>query len=152
LNPAGSAFCAFCGAAIASAAPAATDTATAVTGPVGTPAALDSEPVGVEPVSEPQRELPSWLYEQASGRSATAATTPAGPPTATAELKPGQSKYLNDIPGALPRTEGWLSAATKPEMPAGSESPQSKPKGQAGCLTLVLAVLLAVAALLLVVG
>jgi hypothetical protein len=157
LNPAGSAFCAFCGAAIASVLPAVgsavAEEPSVARQPEEAPhSPLDSKPPSVEPVAEPQRELPSWLYEQADERSAAGSATSAGSPTSTAEPPLAQGKYLDDIPGALPKTEGWLSSVVKSEKPAETQSPQSKPKGLAGCLTLALAALLAAAGLVLSLG
>lgn len=140
LNPAGSAFCAFCGAAMAKV-PSADGPAVAeepvVAGPPVETAQppLESEPPGAEPVCRPQRELPAWLYEQAAASPVERVPMPAS----TASVSSAQSKYLNDIPGALPKTEGWLSSALKSEKPAEPQAPPSKPKGQAGCLTLALA-------------
>ncbi len=152
LNPAGSAFCAFCGAAMgavpSTGAPAVTPQPH---GGASTRPALESNPQSVEPVAESEHEVPPWLYEQAAGRPAEKARTPAGEPGSATRGSPAQSKYLNDIPGALPKTEGWLSSATKSDKPAENEPQPTRPRGQGGCLTLVLATLLAVAGLALMV-
>lgn len=145
LNPGGSAFCAFCGAklpgslsagelAVAEQPAVAEQSAQTVQEP------FESEPESIEPAATPQRELPPWLYEP-----------PVGHPEAEPPVE--QSKYLNDIPGALPKTEGWLSSIPKPEVKPGvNPAPQSKSKAQGGCLTLALLALLAAAGLVLMSG
>lgn len=157
LNPAGSAFCAFCGAAMASAlsagGPVVAGEPAVATPPATMPRPpLASEPPNVAPVPGSQHEVPSWLYEQTAERSAMEAAAPAASPTSTAEPALAQSKYLNDIPGALPKTEGWLSSMVKSDTPAGSQASQSKPQQRGGCLTLGLIVLLAVAGIALIAG
>ena len=144
LNPADSAFCAFCGAAMAKVpsadGPAVAEEPVVGGSPVETPQPpLESEPPGAEPVSGPKPELPPWLYEQAAASPVEKVSTPDGASASMASASSAQSKYLSDIPGALPKTEGWLSSAAKPEKPAEPQAPPSKPKGQAGCLTLAMA-------------
>jgi len=144
LNPAGSAFCAFCGAAMAQVpsvdGPAVTEEPVVGGSPVEMPQPpLESEPPGAEPVAGPKHGLPPWLYEQAAVSRVEKAPTPHEASTPTASASSAQSKYLDDIPGALPKTEGWLSSAAKPEKPAEPQASPSKPKGQAGCLALAMA-------------
>jgi hypothetical protein len=152
LNPAGSAFCAFCGAKIAGPPPTGE---LAVAEP---PAQMVHEPLQGKPRSaalpaRPQRELPPWLYEPPVEHPAVEAPPSDVSPPTVAKPPLEQSKYLRDIPGALPKTEGWLSSIPKPEgKHVADQAPQSKPKGLAGCLTLVLPVLLVAAGLALMCG
>ena len=152
LNPRGSAFCAFCGVKLA------------VSFSPGEPAVAERPaqmvqephervPKNAEPTATPQRELPPWLYEQPVGHPEAAALPSDVPSPSAAEPLPEQSKYLNDIPGALPQTQGWLSSVPKPEVkPTVTQAPQSKAKTRKGCLTLVLPVLLAAVGLILMSG
>jgi hypothetical protein len=154
LNPGGSAFCAFCGAKIvgpphtgelAAAQPAIAEQP-AQTAPELPP----SEPKSVEPPVGPQREVPPWLYEQPVEHPAVEAPPSGGSSRAAAEPPLEQSKYLSDIPGALPKIEGWLSSVPNPGgKPVADQAPQSKPKAQGGCLTLPLLVVLGAIGLVL---
>lgn len=137
LNPGGSAFCAFCGAAIAGSLPATERVGLAQ------PAQPAREPLAgelgeVEPDASPQRELPAWLYEESLVQPEKIA--PSSPASSTSEERPllEESKYLRDIPGALPKTEGWLSSALQPEVEEGGNQAQpSKSRARTGCLTWV---------------
>lgn len=151
LNPGGSAFCAFCGAKLhsplAAGEPAAEQPAQMLQEP------LESESESAEPAARLPRELPSWLYEQPVAHPEAAAVPSDVSSPAAAKPPLEESKYLNDIPGALPRTQGWLSSIPKPGVTsAADQALQSKPKARAGCLTLVLPVLLGIAGLVLLSG
>jgi hypothetical protein len=114
---------------------------------------LQGKPTSAEPPARPQRELPPWLYEQPVEHPALEAPPSDVSPPAAAKPPLEQSKYLRDIPGALPKTEGWLSSIPKPGgKPVADQALQSKPKGLAGCLTFALPVLLAAAGLALMCG
>jgi len=177
LNPGGSAFCAFCGARIVGPAPAAEpdmkQPAAAEQLARATPEPLPSAPKDVEPLAppntrdavaappntrdavaaRPQRELPHWLYEQPAEHPEVEALPPGGSLRAAAEPTHEQSKYLSDIPGALPKTEGWMSSVPAPRgKPVGAQAPRSKRKTQGGCLMLPLLALLGVIGLVLVTG
>jgi hypothetical protein len=129
LNPGGSAFCAFCGAKIVGSPPVGEEPARMVHEP------SPSESKSARPPPRPERELPPWLYEQPVQHPQVGAPLP----HAAGEPQLGQSKYLRDIPGALPQTEGWLSSALKPGgRPVADQAPQSKPKARGGCLALPL--------------
>jgi len=140
LNPGGSAFCAFCGAKILASLPAKQPVVSVEPVIAEQPVPVAQEPVegpaeGVELPARAQRELPPWLYEEATKQSEKA---PA-PPTPATRRPLDQSKYLGDIPGALPKTAGWLSPKPQPEIqPAADQTPPPKPKAQSGCLTLAL--------------
>jgi hypothetical protein len=149
LNPAGSSFCAFCGAKIGARPPgeqagSSEQPASLVRGTLqGTPRAEASP-------GRPQRELPPWLYEQPTEHPA--GQTLPSPVSSSAAVEPplAQSKYLSDIPGALPKTEGWLSSVPKVEgKPIASRVPESKRRMQGGCLMLPLLALLGAIALVL---
>jgi hypothetical protein len=131
------------------------------------PAALPTPPI--PPITRdavaarPQRELPPWLYEQpvehpphkerGIEHREVEAPLPHAAPRAVAKPPLEQSRYLSDIRGALPKTEGWLSSVHKPGgKPVADEAPQPKPKVQGGCLTLPLLALLGAIALVLVSG
>ena len=150
LNPVGSTFCAFCGAQIPTRLRA--DESAAVEHPATAEPAAPvpqeppaSQPEGVPPVSQVRPELPPWLYEESGTQPevATVARTLSSP--SAAEPPPGESKYLSDIPGALPKTDGWLSLKS-----AAQQAPPSKPKARAGCWTLALLALSGAVALVLV--
>jgi hypothetical protein len=153
LNPGGSAFCAFCGAKIAVPPPAgeltAPPPAVSVPPAQATEEPLPNEPQSVEPPAEPQRELPPWLYEQPVEHPEVQVSPSAEPSPAAAAPPLDQSKYLGDIPGALPRTEGWLSSVPKP---VADQAPKPKRKARGGCLALPLFALLGVIGLVLVRG
>ena len=137
LNPGGSAFCAFCGAAIAESLPAREPEG------VAQPAQPVREPLAaalgeVEPGASPQRELPAWLYEESLGQPEMVA--PSSAASSTSETSPllEESKYLRDIPGALPKTDGWLASVVQPEVEEGGDQAQpSKSKARTGCLAWV---------------
>jgi hypothetical protein len=158
LNPGGSAFCAFCGAKIAGPLPAGEPAVAERAATTKQPAPMARELVGsvpesTEPPARRQRELPPWLYEQPVEHSAAEASS--SDVSSPAPVKPPleQSKYLRDIPGALPETEGWLSSIPKLEgKPVADQAPQSEGKAHGGCLTLPLLVLWGAIALVLVSG
>ena len=150
LNPVGSTFCAFCGVQIPALLPAggpvvAEGPAVAERAAPMPQESLESQPERVEPAVEPQRELPPWLYEESGAQPETAAVPSTVSPPPAAELPSGGSKYLSDIPGALPKTEGWLASV----KPAVNQVPQSNRKARAGCWTLALLALSGAVALVL---
>lgn len=125
LNPTGSIFCAFCGVRLP-------------------PPMLDAhDPDNSETRSDrsdaqqeaPERELPAWLYGSQGEhlKSAHSSVQTQAEPSLT-----GNSKYLQDIEGALPSHGAWLpstipdAAESKTEMP----TPQTRRGG--GCLGLAL--------------
>ena len=133
LNPGGSVFCAFCGTKIATSLRAESAAAEPATPGVRQP--LESRPECAESAAAPRRELPPWLYEQPDAAPG------------------GHSKYLNDIPGALPRTEGWLSSVPKPGgKPVADAMPEPKTSTHRGCLLLPLLALLGALGLALMSG
>jgi len=155
LNPGGSAFCAFCGAKIpvspAFVAPVAPELSAVTERPeLVARQHLEGEVGNVGPIVEPQHGLPSWLYEDSVQQPEAAAVAVRSnlPSSSVAKGSLEQSRYLSDIPGALPQTRGWLSSVPKPRgKPAASRVPESKPEARNGCLTLVLPVFVLAAAL-----
>ena len=152
LNPGGSAFCAFCGGKLPVSIPVAEPTVAEQ--PVqSAQESRESKPTTPEPAATWRRELPPWLYEAPVETAEAAALAPTEASSSVASPATEQSKYLHDIPGALPKTQGWLSSVPKPAAkPPVTQTPQSRAKAQKGCLTLALPVFLVVAALALLCG
>ena len=146
LNPGGSIFCAFCGARIPGPPPAERAAVAEQPAPV-TEQPPEGGSLGAETTATVQPELPPWLYEQPEAAAAPS-TVPS--PSSTVP-RTEQSKYLDDIPGVLPQTQGWLSSVHKSESkPVIPQVPPSRAKTRGGCLTLALLALLGVAGLALV--
>lgn len=136
LNPAGSIFCAFCGTKIADSLAGPTPAAAVQPAeqPPIVPALPESVAEGQAPAATPPRELPSWLYEGPAGQPEAAAAPSAEPSLAGAEASVEGSKYLRDIPGVLPKTEGWLSSVQS----GADRGPPPASKARGGCLMLAL--------------
>nr|MBC7244535.1 zinc ribbon domain-containing protein [Chloroflexota bacterium] len=138
LNPLGSTFCAFCGALLVSSVPAA-ESATGQTAP----RQEETGKEGMEAVT-PQRELPSWLYEELSTRPKDVSLSAAAPLLVEEE----RNKYLRGIQGVLPSTDKWLASSMQLEIgktdSTANKPTTSKTAKRMGCLTVGLMTLLGI--------
>jgi len=99
LSPQGSTYCGACGSPLLAS---------------GVVQKGDAEPPGDEPegsgvATPPRHELPAWLHPYPAVRPVTSVPSSAAPAPPSAEIPAEKgSKYLQGIPGVLPRADAWL--------------------------------------------
>jgi hypothetical protein len=118
-NLSGNEYCAFCRASL-TVQQEAPETDTPPTPPASEPIA-ETDTAEAEAESPTGKEIPSWLYELATGEEEVVVA-----PSASAAVPepdgPLPNRYLHDIGGALPKTAGWLARSLPRHSSASGDS------------------------------